>query len=235
MRLPCALVFCLSLLLSFSTIANPGRNRAPAPLGCGQYPANYYGPYDYRIASQEVRDTVESYHFTPRVEQLWGGITGPVGGDISYTLGAFPNHPRAIVSMMRLVDRLKQDPPPGATMSLECYFRRGMMFAPSDLVFRMQYGLYLIARNRAPEALKIVDQVVEEAADNPFTHFNAGMLYFDMKEYDKALAQAHRAQALGFERPDLRERLSGVGRWVAPSAASAAPVIAAPAASAASE
>ncbi|MBA4218626.1 MAG: hypothetical protein C0460_14995 [Methylibium sp.] len=202
--------------------------KAPAPPGCSQYPGNYFGPFDYRTAPQQRRDIVEDFHFTPQVEQLRAGMTGPVGGDISYTLGAFPNHPRAIVAMMRLVDKLKQDPAPGAMMSMECYFLRGIRFAPDDLVFRMQYGLFLMSRNRMQDALNTVDVVAKEAGDNAFTHFNAGMLYFDMKEYDKALVQAHRVIALGFERPELRDKLKSVGRWVDPPAeAASAPASAA--------
>mmetsp|Transcript_28885 Transcript_28885/g.52144 ORF Transcript_28885/g.52144 Transcript_28885/m.52144 type:complete len:95 (-) Transcript_28885:406-690(-) len=92
----------------------------------------------------------------------------------------------------------------------------------------MQYGLFLMSRNRMQDALNTVDVVAKEAGDNAFTHFNAGMLYFDMKEYDKALVQAHRVIALGFERPELRDKLKSVGRWVDPPAeAASAPASAA--------
>ena len=79
-----------------------------------------------------------------------------------------------------------------------------------------------------------VPAVAAQAGDNQLTHFNAGLLYFDMKDYDKALVQAHRAMALGMTRPDLRERLKAVGRWKEPEPADApasAPTAAASAAS----
>ncbi|MDN3920471.1 ABC transporter permease [Roseateles violae] len=207
----------LGLALSGQLAHAATENKAPAPPGCGQYPVSHYGPFDYRTANQGRRDIVEDHHFTPQVESLRAGMTGPPGGDISYTLGAFPNHPRAIVSMMRLSEKLKQDPVSTAAMSVECYFLRGIRFVPDDLVFRMQYANFLISRNRTQEALKIIDQVVEKAEDNGFTHFNAGMLYFDMKEYGKALTQAHRAMELGFPSPELQKRLNSVGRWVKPA------------------
>jgi len=37
--------------------------------------------------------------------------------------------------------------------------------------------------------------------------------------YDKALVQAHRAMALGFTRPDLRELLEKAGQWKDPEPA----------------
>ncbi|MDY0747267.1 hypothetical protein SNE35_22365 [Paucibacter sp. R3-3] len=216
----CVFLF-LGLILSGPLAHAVSENKAPAPAGCEQYSTGHYGPYDYRTAPQQRRDLVEDHHFTAKVEQLQAGQEGYVGGDLSYTLGAFPNHPRAIVSMMRLSARTKQDPVQYAQMSLECYFLRGIRFAPDDLVWRMQYAVFLISRNRVPDAMKVVDEVADHAGDEGFTHFNAGMLYFDMKEYDKALAQAHRAMALGFNRPELHDRLSSVGRWVEPAAEAA--------------
>ena len=94
----------------------------------------------------------------------------------------------------------------------------------------MLYVSFLSRRNRIDEAQKFLDYVVQQAEDNPLTHFNAGLLYFDMKLYDKALAQAHRVMALGMVRTELRDRLTSVGRWKEPApvdaadaAASAAP------------
>ena len=211
----------IGLLLTSTPTRAASVLKAPAPPGCKQYSSSYYGPFDYRTAPQQRRDIVEDHHFTQDVEELRGGADSNVGLDLNYTMGVFPNHLRAIVAMMRYSKQTKQDPTPGATMSLECYFLRGISFVPEDLVFRMQYAVFLISRNRVSDALKIVDEVSAHANDSGFTHFNAGMLYFDMKEYDKAVAEAHRAMALGFDRPDLHDRLSSIGRWIAPAAEAA--------------
>lgn len=207
-------------------------NRAPAPPGCGET-HNQYGPFDYRTAHPSQRALVENAHFTRGVETLTKGATGPFGNDIGYTLAVFPNHPRAIYTVERLAAKEKADPAFGTDMTVECYFARGMAFAPDDLVFRMLYVSFLARRNRIEEAQKFLDYVVQQAEDNPLTHFNAGLLYFDMKLYDKALAQAHRAMALGMRRTELRDRLTSAGRWKEPLPADAADAAAsaAPAAS----
>jgi tetratricopeptide (TPR) repeat protein len=206
---------------------------APSPPGCG-VPHNTYGPFDYRTAHHTQRSIVENAHFTRGVETLTRGATGPFGNDIGYTLAVFPNHPRAIGSIERLAERAKQDPPQGADMTVDCYYVRGMNFAPDDLVFRMLYVSYLSRRNRLEEAHRFLDYVVAQAGDSPLTHFNAGLLYFDMKAYDKALAQAHRVMAMGMTRTELRDRLTSVGRWKEPEPADAAADAASPPASAAS-
>lgn len=118
-------------------------------------------------------------------------------------------------------------------MTIDCYYARGMNFASDDLVFRMLYVNSLIRRKRFDDAQRFLDYVVTQAADNPMTHFNAGMLYMDMSNHDRALIQAHRAMALGLMRPELRDRLTAVGRWKEPEPATSE--TAAPPASAASQ
>jgi hypothetical protein len=61
------------------------------------------------------------------------------------------------------------------------------------------------------------------AKDNPFTHFNIGLVYFDLKMYDRALAQAHRAIELQLPRTELRDMLTKAGHWKDPPAAPKVP------------
>lgn len=222
----------LALMLALAALAPAvqAAGRAPAPEGCGET-HNLYGPFDYRTAQPQQRFIVENAHFTRGVETLTKGATGVFGGDIAYTLAVFPNHARAILTLERLVAKEKNDSPPGVDMSIECYYARGMNFAPDDLVFRMLYVNFLIHRERIDDAERFLDYVVTQAGDNALTHFNAGMLYADMKHYDKALAQAHRAMSMGMTRTELRDRLAAVGRWQEPEQA-ATPDAAASAASA---
>jgi hypothetical protein len=206
---------------------------------CGPLSAGHYGPFDYRTAHQTQRSIVENAHFRPETFSKLQGITGQPGGDINYTLRAFPNHHRALDAMMRLAEREGRDPPARAMYTVECYFERAIRFRRDDLVVRMQYANYLLRKKRPNEAVAQLDFVTRMASDNPMTHFNAGLLYADAQVWDKALAQAHRAAALGFPRQDLQQRLREAGKWAEPapessSEAGAQAVDAAAAASAAS-
>lgn len=194
----------------------------PAPeSACGNPFVNNYGPHDYRNAAAPVRHIVEDYHFTPAVEQLIAGQSASIGSDLDYTLRAFPNHHRALVSMMNLGVRSKNPRPPGAQFSVECYFQRAITFRPDDLIVHMLYARYLGGANRRADALREVDYVVSQAQDNPFTHYNAGLLYMEMGEPAKALAQAHEAMRLGFTRSELKDQLKAAGKWAEPPAAPA--------------
>lgn len=218
---------CLIAALALALPAAAQNRLAPPPEGCGEI-VNTYGPFDYRTAHPQQKSIVERVHFTRGVETLTKRGTGDYGFDIGYTLAVFPNHSRAMLTLENLVAMEKSDPPHRVDMTIECYYARGMAFAPDDLVFRMFYVSYLIRKNRPEEARRFLDHVVTQAGDNALTHFNAGLLFFDMKDYDQALAQAHRAMAMGMARTDLRDRLTSVGRWKEPAPEGAASAASAP-------
>lgn len=196
---------------------------------CGSLTASY-GPFDFRT-DREKLPIVTGAHFTPEVEALIRGTTARLpGGDIAYTLRAIPNHPGALISMARLGDKEKTDQPSGSNYTVDCWFDRAIRFRANDQVVRMIYADYLIKKQRSADARAQLDAVDKLAADNPFTHYNLGLLLTDLKDYDAALVHAHRAMELGLTYSGLRDRLSAVGHWRDP-----VPDSGSPAASAASQ
>lgn len=222
----------VAALLAF-TLALPVAAQTAGAAGCGDLANGSNGPFDYRNQRRDLRALAEANHFTPEVETLIRGKSSHViGSDIHFVLAAFPNHPRALMAMMRLGEKQRTPVPPGAAYSVECYFERAVRFRPDDNVARMTYAMFLSRSARAPEALQQLDRVVGTAGDNAFTHFNTGVLYFEMKQYDKALAQAHAAMAQGLPRTELREQLKSVGKWTEPPDAGSAVAAASPASAA---
>jgi tetratricopeptide (TPR) repeat protein len=182
-----------------------------------------YGPYDYRTDKSKLA-IVEQYHFTPPVEALIRGSSNVLpGGDLDYTLRAFPNHHRALMAMLRYGEKMKSPQPPGTRYSVACYFDRALRFRPDDTLVRLLYATLLSKSARTADAMQQLELATVSAADNAFTHYNIGMVYFDLKSYDKALLQAHKAMSLGFPQTQLRERLQGVGKWTEPTELSKAP------------
>ncbi len=190
--------------------------------GCGNPFVNGFGPHDYRVETGHNRKIVEDYHFTPNIETLIRGNSAPLGGELDYTLRAFPNHHRALIAMMRLGKRLKDAKPPGAQFAVECYFKRALVFRPDDTVARLIYANYLSGNGRKSDATRELETVVRQAPDNAFTQYNVGLIYFELGEFDRALAQAHRAQGMGFERQDLKDQLVAAGKWADPVPAATA-------------
>lgn len=184
-----------------------------SPAYCGPLKGGGYGPYDYRSDKSKL-GVVEQYHFSSAVESLIRGVAGgSPAGDLDYTLRAFPNHHRALISVKRLGEKSKSLRPAGLTYDVECYFERAIRFQPDDLIVRMLYATFLSGQGRNSEGIHQLDFAAQQAGDNPFTHYNLGLVYFDLKEYPKALQHAHKAAALGFAQTALKDQLVKVGKW----------------------
>ena len=215
-----------TILLALLTVFHASARAQEVPGGCGSLTQSW-GPFDYRPDHYIPENTyrshrallgiVESAHFTPDVEMLARGKTGTTaGGDIGYTLGVFPNHHRALLSMAALGDKEKTEKPYGARFAVDCYFRRAVAWRPDDNVVHMIYARYLAKAKRIDEAEKQLGIAASQAKDNPMTHNNLGLIYFDMKNYGQALVHAHKAYALGLGMPNLRQQLQSVGKWEEP-------------------
>lgn len=185
-----------------------------APNACGDL-WNAYGPYDYRTDRDRLA-IVERFHFTPQVEALISGKSGRIGGDLDYTLRAFPNHHRALLAMARYSEKLKTDKPDRANYTVDCYFDRAMRFAPDDSVVRVIFATHLAKTQREEFAVKQLEVASEVAKDNSFSQYNIGLVYLEMKRYDLALRQAHKAIELGFPGTELKTKLVEAGKWAEP-------------------
>jgi tetratricopeptide (TPR) repeat protein len=176
---------------------------------------NGFGPFDYRTAKPSDLQIVEDYHFTQDVETLRHGSTGAVGGDLDYTLRAFPNHHRALVSMMNLQFKIKADHAYGAKWSVPCYFDRALRFRPDDPTVHTIFGVYLLRLGKTKEAIAEFQNAVTLGDDSGSLHYNLGLAYFNINDYDKAVDEAKKASERGFNLPGLKEKLRKASKWPA--------------------
>lgn len=178
---------------------------------------NAYGPFDYTNPSHfaERLPIVEAYHFNSDVEALKRGMTGELpGGDLTYTLHAFPNHHRALYSMGRYALQYPNERvPPGASYSAECYFQRAIRFRKDDAVVRLVYGIFLSMVKRNDDAIKQLKIGQQLDGNNPEIHYNLGLIYEKNGNDDLALKHAKRAYELGFPMQGLRNILKRKGVW----------------------
>lgn len=207
------------------------RSLTAEELACGTFQqTGRLDPQDYRKPDRRLQ-LVEEFHFGPASEALVRPMQrgGTFGGDIDYTLWGYPNHHRALVSLVRLGERLKTDKPPGAQFTIDCYFRRALRFTPDDLIVRMIYANYLGSVRRRDDAMRQLAFVTSNAGENAFTHYNAGLAYLQLGAWEEARAQAKQAREMGFPLPNLIDGLRRVGRWSAADDAEAAASPVAPA------
>ena len=189
---------------------------------CGPILGVGFGPFDYRTASSQNKYLVESAHFTPDVAMLRKGSTSSIGGDIDYTLRAFPNHPRALLAMSNLGQRQGVDKPTGASWSVDCYFDRAIRWQPDDPSVRLVFGIHLTRRGQKNLARGQLDLARKSAIDDANFRYNLGLAFLDVGDPESALTEAWRAEALGYEMRGLRRRLEAMGKWREPEKESAA-------------
>ena len=183
------------------------------------------GPWDYNdpanqkpnaAAVQGYLKLVEEAHFTKDVERLIRGKTGAKPfGDIAYTLYRFPNHPRALWAMSRLQRRNggKLPAKPGdsiARQHVECYFKKAILFRPHDPVVHMLYGMHLQLSgelHRAKKEYKTSERYDPNSAE---LLYNMGLLYLELKNYNKARIYAKKAYKLGYPLKGLKQKLNSL-------------------------
>lgn len=188
---------------------------ARTPSLCGEL-KNAYGPYDYRRASTEFTSQihlVESAHFTSEVERGIRGVTSTIGGDLDYTLRAFPNHPRALATLSRVALKDKRVVLDKMHWPVECYFDRALRFAPDDATVRGTYGHYLYARGQIDLAVVMFTKAFEIEPENATINYNLALGLLKQKQYEKANYHAQRAYALGFPLPGLKNMLREANKW----------------------
>lgn len=201
----------LATLLAGTALAQQDMNM------CGDPFRNHFGPFDYRTTFGENKDIVERHHFTAAVESLRAGNTsmGP-GGDLEYTLNVFPNHHRALMSLMKFALREKSSHPGKVKFSIECRFDRAERFRPDDAMVKVIHGLYLLQTGKAPAAVAKLEEARALDSSNGNVLYNLGLAYFELKQYGKALEYAHQAYAAGFPLPGLKDKLQRAGQWREP-------------------
>ena len=199
-----------------------------------------FGPHDYRDPTKDhERYLVDGAHFPTYLEEL--AIYGfsshrstiqeaespqMIGGNIDYTLYAFPNHTRAMYAMgVWHLKQREQDPVKFRDLlnsirmrTAECYFERAIMFVPNDAMVHLAYGAFLHKAGDLKKAAAEYQRTIELMPDMAEAHYNLGLLYVDLGDYAKARAEADIAYGAGYPLNGLRNKLARVSPASRPSA-----------------
>ncbi len=193
-----------------------------------------FGPYEYtdRARHQEL-NLVDSFHFTPYMQELavngftslkpkvkedFGEPEQVVAANLDYALYAFPNHHRALYAMAVWQLRMRGQSETHLRQLMvginfrpaECYFLRAIMWNANDGTVRQVYGTFFHKAGdlrRAEEQYAIALKLIPNSAE---LHYNVGLLYVSLKDYEKAREHAARAQELGYPLKGLQKQLERV-------------------------
>lgn len=212
------------ILLSSTTWSSPV-GHAPwvgttlAGVNCSGDRENF-GPYDYLLRAQlsGKLGIVEKYHFGPQVERLISGMTGnrspkSIGGELYYTLKAWPNHHRALNSVIRFQfmypkeSSIRQRPP------AECYLQRAIRFSPKDATAHMLYGIFLQRAGNNTEALEHYRIATELSPNDMQIKYNLALLLVELRQFEEARRYANEVYSANYPLPGLKKKLVRAGHW----------------------
>lgn len=181
----------------------------------------HYGPFDY--TNLEHRRTklpiVEQYHFTSETESLVperkGTAMGQVDiGGVEYTLTAFPNHHKALITMVRygnlFAKELKSGQMKGIHPASECYFQRAINFSREDVISYLLYARYLSDFDMNDKAKILYEKALNLEPDNAVLHYNFGLFLLKRGEYKEARKHADIARKFGHPGVKLSSKLDSL-------------------------
>ncbi len=189
-------------------------------LGCGEYRAVDLARFDYRMkdvspqGKKKVWD-LDTYHTIPARKEL--NTPSPyaprVIGNLDFSLRHSPNHHEALALLIRYElagGNLLTYP------TARCYLDWAHRFTPDDATVLLFGGNYFWKKNDTDRAEAWYKRALEFDPASAETHYNLGLMYFDLKLYARAKEHALAAYSAGFPLPGLRDRLSQVGYRLEP-------------------
>jgi tetratricopeptide (TPR) repeat protein len=70
-----------------------------------------------------------------------------------------------------------------------------------------------VIAGQTARAIEDLEAVVAQQPENANAHYNLGLVYFDAKDYERALRESKLATKLGFPMEGLRHKLQAAGKW----------------------
>lgn len=171
-----------------------------------------FGPFDYlyRYRLTYELNIVEQHHFNEFKQ------------DIDYTLRAWPNHHKALYSIVRQrIDGWGKRVKPRRTPA-ECYLERAIRFSPNDGTARMLYGMLLHQTDHITPALEQYRKALKSEPTNVQVKYNLSLLLVELKEFGEARKYAQELYSRGFPLPGLKKKLIRAGEWENPTKNSSA-------------
>lgn len=194
-----AMFFALAIFSAKQSLAVDTACPRPEPDGS-------YGPYDY-ITQKDKLAIVEGAHFQTETATLVRSKHGVIG-DLGYTLHAFPNHHRALESLLELALQKNSTAIDGMTFTIPCYFIRASKFVPTDGMVNAIYANYLARIGQKDMAKSEADLAIKKTPNNPRVAYNIGLAYYYLGDYKTARVYSDMAKKLGSSAVGLDKLLS---------------------------
>jgi tetratricopeptide (TPR) repeat protein len=185
--------------------------------GMTAYAVGQTGNRDYYSSDPEDRallKTVHLNHLQPGISKMQKGegggaknITGALA-DFEFILRYFPNDPEALNLASELCTRYKAQKCP-----TDLWFQNAIARNPDAAMTYVVFGIHLQRVGRPDLAVASLRKAISLQPDSVNAHYNLGLAYFELKDYDQANREAQQSYALGAQLPGLKDKLVKVGKW----------------------
>lgn len=171
---------------------------------------------DYRLRDSSAQlqwsvADIKRNHYDPAVARMRAGeYSHTVIADLNFLLRGWPNHYPALEALIRydLAGGQMYEFP-----TIACYFQRARRFAPDDVNVLLHEGFYFWKKGNAARAVESYEEALAIDPSSADTHYNLGLVYLELAEFEKASRHARAAYAAGYPLPGLRNRLKKAGHW----------------------
>jgi tetratricopeptide (TPR) repeat protein len=169
---------------------------------------DYYAP---RTTRDEITTltNVQLYHLGPGREAMKAARYPQALEQFEFILNYYPNHP----VVLRLVSDMCMKARSRYCKIAEDWFEKGLARNPNAGTTHLLHGFHLHRTRQVKEAVKAYQRAVELQPNSRDAHYNLGLAYADLKEYELANRHAQRSYQLGANMPGLRNRLEKLGKW----------------------
>ncbi len=180
-----------------------------SPTVFAQINLDYYAP---RTSKGEIErfNNVQGFHLELGREYMAKGNYGAALGDFEFILRVYPNHPQALISLSELCLRWKS---PICDSTAEQWFQKAIERNPGAAQSHVVQAVHLHRRSKLDDAVKSYKRALELAPNSLNAHYNLGLAYADLKQFELANQHAQKSYALGARLPGLRSRLEKAGKW----------------------
>ena len=184
--------------------------QALSPAATAQQANNdYYAPRPTQ-AERQLFNNVQGHHLAPGRAAMEKGEFPPALEHFEFILGYYPNHPQALFALSELCLKWKH---PTCDLKAEQWLQKAIERNPEAAQSYVVQAMHLHRKNKLDAAVKVYKRAIELAPNSVNAHYNLGLAYADLKQYDLANLHAQKSLALGANLPGLRARLEKVGKW----------------------
>lgn len=165
-------------------------------------PYNYYVP-----APDRLLENVEKYHLQQGIDKIKKGQFEYAWSEFAFMLHYFPNHPLALQHISSLSRQIEKTP------RAQKYFDRAIKLYPQESTTYALYGIFMHKIENYGEAITQYQQAIQLDGTPAEYHYNLGLSYLALEQYDNAYHCAQKAYDLGYPLSGLKNQLVAEGAW----------------------